>query len=182
MATQLDSETSEFDSDFFQQNLHPHYRALLKKFKKISRSFVLFNFLFSFIFLLEIGFFLFFSAIFSKSAFIAFTLGGLFLTTFSYLLLLFYFQAKKPEQLSQLLVRFLEASRNAVGIAKGVSEHHLSIAHASIKLSGYLHDFEKGFYFFSKNRSLKKGLEALSFFCHFEDVFKLKQALLRLSF
>jgi len=180
MSELVESEAGEFDLDLFHQNLYPHYRSLLNKFKKTSKFFVFFNLSFIFVFLSGLLSLVYLSAVFSKSTVIAFTLGGLFLTTFSYFVLLFYFQTKKCEEHSQLVNSFLEATREAISVPNNLSELHLSIAHATIKLSTYLHDFERGFYRSPfKFKSLNSLFESIGFFCHFEDVCKMKQLLLK---
>jgi tetratricopeptide (TPR) repeat protein len=52
--------------------------------------------------------------------------------------LLFYFQAKKPEQFTQLNQQFLSACRQHIGISLGEAQHHLSLAAALTGLSIHL--------------------------------------------
>lgn len=107
----------------------------------------------------------------------AFTLAGLFLSIFSYFILLFYFQAKKPEQMKQVLETFLLSCRETLPIPEGEMEHHLSIAHALLKLFHYLQGFEKTLYPL-KLPGLPSRLESFSKFYHLEDVFQFKQLLI----
>jgi len=110
----------------------------------------------------------------------AFALGGLFLTLFSYVVLLFYYQTKKPEQLQHLKEQFLQSCRQHISVPTGETQHHLSIAEALSKLASYLQDFESNFY---KVPALLQPLAPLlgrvSYLCYWEDVFKMKRLLLQ---
>lgn len=180
MATQLDNDPLlSQDDGYFQHSLPNYYRSVLKKFCKISRSFVHFNFIFLSIFLTEITMFLIFLPTLNRSAIFALSLCFLFLTGFSYCVLLFYFQTRKPEQLLLLKEDFLDSCRRLISVPPGMSQHHLSIAEALSRLSQYLHDFEWGFYkvpaFFQFSAAFVSRFSA---FCYWEDVFTLKQLLL----
>lgn len=178
MSTQLDDQP--FDDAFFQQNLPQYYRAILRDFKKITRSFVTFNLIFLSLFITEL--FLFFLALpfLTKSAIFAFSLGGIFLTCFSYFVLLFYHQAKKPEQLIHLRDQFLQSCRQILSVPQGEPQHHLSIADALLKLAGYLQDFELKMY--QVPRVLKPVTNLIARFSAYsyrDDVFQMKQLLLQ---
>ncbi len=179
MSTQLENETP-FDDAFFQHNLPQHYRSILKNFRRITHSFVSFNLLFLILFATELFLFFFFLPFLSKSAFFAFALGGIFLTCFSYFVLLFYYQAKKPEQLVQLRDHFLQSCRQLLSLPTGEAQHHLSLAEALSKLSSYLQDFEWNFYHVpSFLKSFANLISRFSAYCYGEDVFKMKLLLLQ---
>ncbi|MDE3045063.1 MAG: hypothetical protein KGJ02_00235 [Verrucomicrobiota bacterium] len=174
MSTQLD-DPSSFNNGEFQNQLPQHYRTILGEFQRISRSFVKFNLLFSTLSIMELAIL----PIASGSALIALVIGALFLTCFSYLVLLFYYQAKKPEQLTGLLRRFIDSCRTSLGLPSGVAQHHLSIAETLLKLSNYLQDYEWQFikipsFFPPLNRLISR----FSAYCHWHDVFRFKQMLL----
>lgn len=178
MSTQLDNERA-FDDAFFQHNLPQYYRAILREFRRVTHSFVSFNLLFLALFASELFLFFFFLPFLSKSAVLAFALGGIFLTCFSYFILLFYYQAKKPEQLFQLKNQFLQSCRQVLPIPPGEAQHHLSLADALCKLSSYLHDFEWNFYNVPKFLNpLSSLISRFSAYCYGEDVFKMKVLLL----
>ncbi len=123
--------------------------------------------------------FLFFLPFLNRSAVLAFALGGLFLTCFSYFVLLFYFQAKKPQQLMELKDQFLQSCKQLIPTPSGVAQHHLSIAEAFSKLSHYLQDYEWNFYKIpSPVKFLSPLISRFSAFCYWEDVFKIKHLLL----
>lgn len=178
MSTQLENEGS-FDEAFFQHNLPQYYRSILKEFRRVTHSFVTFNLLFLTLFSTELFLFFFFLPFLSRSAIFAFALAGLFLTCFSYFVLLFYFQAKKPEQLTQLRDQFLQSCRQILPLPAGVAEHHLSIAEALSNLAVYLHDFEWNFYQLPKCFApLSKLISRFSAYSYGEDVFNMKSLLL----
>lgn len=178
MATQLEKELPT-DEGYFQQTLPQYYRSVLKKFCKISRGFVHFNLLFISIFLVEIVAFVISIPFLNQSMMIALSLSALFLTCFSYCVLLFYFQANKPEQLVGLKEDFLQSCRRLLSTPPGVAEHHLTIAEAMSRLSQYLQDFEWEFYkvpsFF---QFCSPAISRLSAYFYWEDVFRMKQLLL----
>lgn len=180
MSTILEKDAHpSFDDTYFQHNLPNYYRNALKKFRKASSSFVNFNIIFSALIAAEVTLFVFFLPFLSRSAFLAFALGGLFLTCFSYIVLLFYHQAKKPEQFSEIKEDFLRSCRQLLPLPPGVAQHHLSIAEVATKFSHYLQDYELNFYKIpSPLQFLAPTIERFSSYCYREDVFKMKQLLL----
>jgi len=178
MATEFNSDPDlSYDPSYLQEKLVHHYRSLLSQFKKITRSFVLFNVSLISLFILEVIAFLVFFTFFTQSSVLAFSLGGLFLTCFSYFVLLFYFQAKKPDQLMQLKNQFIHSCGRSIALPDGDPEQHLSIAHASMRLVAYFESFEKGYYK-SPLRKFQPFFEKLSTYAHWQDVFKIREMLL----
>jgi tetratricopeptide (TPR) repeat protein len=179
MSTQLENE-SVVDETFFHQSLPQYYRAILKEFRRVTQSFVTFNLLYLTLFAAELFLFFFFLPFLSRSSFLAFALGGMFLTCFSYFVLLFYFQAKKPEQLTELKNRFIQSCRQVLPAPEGEAQHHLSMAEALSKLSAYLQDFERNFYAVPRILTpFGKAISRFSAYSHGEDVFKMKKLLLQ---
>ncbi|HEY4254868.1 MAG TPA: hypothetical protein VGM34_00795 [Chlamydiales bacterium] len=177
MSTQ--TETQTFNRESFQEKLPQHYRVILSEFRKISRSFVYFNVLFILLGLTELTLLVFFLPLLNQSSVLAIALASLFVTLFSYPILLFYYQAKKPEQLSALLDRFVASCKTSLGLPSGIALHHLSIADTLLKLSQYLTDYEslliKPLKFLSP---FSKITGKISAYCHWHDVFRFKQQLL----
>ncbi|MBX7067089.1 MAG: hypothetical protein K1X28_07650 [Parachlamydiales bacterium] len=179
MSTQLE-KNELFDDAFFQHNLPQYYRAILKDFRKVARSYVNFNILFLLLFASELFLFFFFLPFLAKSPLFAFALGGLFLTCFCYFVLLFYNQAKKPEQLIHLRDQFLDSCRQILSVPAGEAGHHLSIADALSKLAAYLQDFELNFYQAPKiAKGFSRLISRFSSYSYGEDVFKMKLLLLQ---
>ena len=174
MSTQPDHPV--FDQSCFEQHLPQIYRSILKEFRRAVALFTRMHLLFSFLLVAELLLFIPFGA---KSTIAALILGGLFITIFSYIILLFYFQAKKPEQFLHLREQFLQSCRQHILAPPGVSQHHLSIAEALVKLVSYLQDFESNFYRLPSGLQIIAPLfNAFSFYCYWEDVFKIKKLLL----
>ena len=168
MSTQL--ENNSFDSSGFQYHLPQIYRSILRDFRRTLQSLVMFNFF-------SIALIVFELVIFFSSPMKAIMLGALFLTAFSYFVLLFYYQSKKPEQLLQLREQFLQACRQHISLPIGEVQHHLSIAEALTKLVSYLTNFEANFY-----RALSSIISLVgkfSSYCFCRDVFKMKRLLLQ---
>lgn len=180
MSTQLDNElNSSFDKEQFQEKLPQYYRTILADFQKISKAFVHFNLSFLLLGFVELSLFICFLTVMADSALVALVLGAIFLTTFTYLVLLFYFQAKKPEQMSSLLHRFLSSCRASLGVPKGVALHHLSVAETLIKLSNYLSDYEWRLVKSPDSIGrLARPVSRFSAYCCWHDVFRFKQLLL----
>src|SRR5262245_26633332 len=78
----------------------------LSFFKQVTRHYALFHITFFSLAIFELFAFVLFFSFLTRSTIFAFSLAGLFLTAFSYFVLLFYFQAKKPQQLLELRSRF----------------------------------------------------------------------------
>jgi hypothetical protein len=179
MSTQLE-DGFHFDRDLYQQKLPQHYRNVLSNFQTCSRSFVRFNLLFALLAVIEIALFCFFLPVLTGSFLLAIALGAFFLTAFSYLVLLFYYQVKKPEQLKAILHRFIDSCRASLGPAPVDVVHHLSLADTLLKLSQYLQDYEYRLIQFPDFfPALSRLVSAFSARCYCRDVFNFKQLLLQ---
>lgn len=181
MATQLENDLLDIESTgYFERALPSYYRETLKEFKKISRSLVHFNLLFLAIFLAETTAFFTLFASFQNTIFFALSISLLFLTGFSYLVLLFYYQSKKTELLEDSKENFIRSCRRLLSTLEDPIQKHLLLAEACSRLSNYLQGFEKEIY---KTPSFlqfsKQALTYLSSFFHFEDVFQFKIGLLQ---
>ncbi len=159
----------EENSGTFLQSLPFSYKVLLKSFKKTVRFSLFFNLLFFSLFVSQVTIFYLLPL---EQPIAAFILASFFLSLFSYSILLFYFQGKKPEQIEQIKEKFVQTCRVHL---KENPEKYLSIAHAHLELVAYLKNFEKGLYSFLFPKKLS---ESLGKFCHFEDVFRFKQLFL----
>ena len=85
----------------------PTIEEALYAFKRITRNYALFHVTFFSLALLQLlALLLFFSSLVQSTA-LAFLLAALLFTAFSYFVLLFYLQAKKPQQLTNLKENFL---------------------------------------------------------------------------
>lgn len=175
MSSQLEKPES-FDDALFQHSLPQYYRVILLGFKKVVSSYVRFHCIYLFGFVAELILFFSFFPLLIKSAVFALSLGVLFLTCFSYFVLLFYYQAKKPEELLHLKDRFLDSCRQILPVSQGEVQHHLSIADALSKLAAYLQDFELYLY---KAPIFQKTITRFCAYFFGEDVLKMKLLLIQ---
>lgn len=174
MSTQVESPS--YDDSYFQNHLPQIYRAVLKDFRKVAQSHILLHFFFL---ALITGETVCFIPFMGTPAIAALGLGVLFLSCFSYLVLYFYFQARKPERLVNLKELFLQSCRRHITVPSGEAQHHLSIAEAMIKLASYLEDFEKNFYQLpSFLQFLNPFFNRFSTRFYWKDVFQFKRLLL----
>ncbi len=172
-------QSYRFDQIFFQKQAHKNYQSTIKLFKSAAYSYSFFNIGFFLLFFVELLCFAFFFAYLSKSSILALILGGIFLSCFTYFVLLFYFQAKKSEQLTNIKDHFIETSRRAISVPMGSAEHHLTLAHAAIRLAQHLHNMENKFYQPPKWLNFTSFLlQRIGIVLHKEDVFKFQEQLL----
>lgn len=175
----IDSRT-ETQSTLFQPTPPIHYHRILETFDGIARSFIRLNLLFLFLITIELSLSSLLFLSFSQSSLLTVSIGLFFITLFAYPVLLFYFQAKKPEQFSALLTQFVDSSRTL--LKNSLQEPHpdLSIAQTLFSLAKHL-DFKEEL--FTKIPSFFKPLLSLlthfSTRCYFYDFFQFKELLLQ---
>ncbi|MFA5250593.1 MAG: hypothetical protein WC371_04220 [Parachlamydiales bacterium] len=163
------------------KGLQRSYKNTILQFQKIT----------GFLTLLKLSFFglVFFEAalaglfaLYAANSFLmAIALGGAVLTIFSYFVLLFYFQTKKPEQVLELKERFVDLLRSLTPVPKKTAEHHLTVASSLMRLSFQMQNAESEYPLFEKVRKyefFRSYAEKLSAFFHREDVFKMQELLL----
>ncbi|NGX27962.1 MAG: hypothetical protein K940chlam1_00134 [Candidatus Anoxychlamydiales bacterium] len=170
--TSKGEQVYRFNQVFFQKKAHKNYKDTTDQLKKIIKSFFIFNISFFSLFFVEIISFIILFPIFDSSTLLALLLAGIFLTAFTYFVLLFYFQSKKNEQIVALKDRFIKVCKRALSIPIGSAEHHLTIALASLKLSENLSKLEN---IIPKILLFTKKIS--SFFLK-QDIFKFKELLL----
>lgn len=171
--------TAEPFFDIHQEHATPLWEPIVRKFKRSLRFQDIFNCVFLSIAFVEIALFLSLFALLSRSTVLAFTLAVFFLTLFSYFVLRLYMQAKKPDNLMDLVQEYLNRCKETFHYQEGIPEHHIALANASQKFASNLHEKEYTFYsplpFF---QSLAFTLEKFSCFCHWKDFFRFKELLL----
>jgi hypothetical protein len=164
-----------YNQTFFHKKAQKNYKDSIDEFTKIIRSFFIFNISFFTIFVVQVLLFALFFALLLPSTILAMILASAFLTAFTYFVLLFYFQSKKPEQLSSLKEKFICVCKRSLSIPPGSAEYHLTIALAAVKLSDALYENEKNILSLPKFLNISAKLQ--SYFIK-EDMFKLKESLL----
>lgn len=141
---------------------------ILKQFKTVTRSYTVFHIIFFSLGLLELVSFILFFSFFTKSSLVAFALAAILLTVFSYFVLLFYYQGKKPEQLFELRKEFMSRS-----------EDPQTKISSSLQLIEQLDNLEYTYYRLPKYfTTLSPLLQKFSCWSHWKDVHQMKELIL----
>jgi tetratricopeptide (TPR) repeat protein len=166
-------------TDSFQKILQLHCMSGVKHFKKVLFSYVLFHFAFITAFILEGAFLTTLYFLENTSSLFAIGIFSLILTVFSYLVLIFYFQAKKPEQFKQLKEWFLSICKKSIPEELSPSDYHLFLAQAIYTFAMQFHLKDLPVYF--KNfpiPSFQRIMKKCSYLWHAQDFQKIKEILL----
>lgn len=151
----------------------------LYRFDRILQTYMAFNLVFLTIGCVEFSLLLFFFTFLIKSSILAFSLGIAFLTTFSYFILRLYFQTKKPEQFEELVEEYVRSCKLFINEKEGSPEYYAGVSHICIKLADSFYGKEFSFYHPPEMlKSFTSFFKNLSFWCHWSDVFKIKEMLL----
>lgn len=152
--------------------------ATILSFKQVTKAYALFHILFFSIACLELAALILFFAVLTQSTIFAFTLAGLLFTSFTYFVLLFYFQAKKPQQLLEVRENFIERCK---AVLPGSSdETHLQLAHLLHQLFLQLDREEYNYYPLSASlKTLHLLAKKFSIFAHWKDVYLFRELLLQ---
>lgn len=170
------------DQYFYHEQVNQLCAPALRRFNKVIRSYAMFNIVAVMILVAMALFSCLLVALVPGSSLLAITLALVFLTTFSYLIIRMYLQAKKPELFSAIGERYIKRCRSLIEYEEGNPEHHLAMASAMCKFAANLHDNEYTYYvppsFLS---SLAPLMERFSCWMHWKDVFDMKELLLKAS-
>lgn len=165
--SQFDEKTSHFCSE------------ALDDFKQVTRQYALFHITFFCIGILELAAFVLFFSFFTKTTMFAFSLAGIFLSIFAYFVLLFYFQAKKPQQLLDVREAFINASARLLPFSPGMPEFHMGIASSLQKMLTILHRQEYSYYSLPASfETLSPLMQKFSVWTHWKDLHQMKELLL----
>lgn len=168
-----------FNTALFQEQMEKHAAVAIEEFKEITRQYSFFHISFFIIACLELLAFALFFSFLTKSTILAFSLAGIFLTGFAYFVLLFYFQAKKPEQLLAVRHTFLESCKEILPFEKGLAEFHFSLGSALYHLLSQLHRQEYTYYSLpSTFKTLSPLMQKFSVWCHWKDLHQMNEFLL----
>jgi hypothetical protein len=142
-----------------------------EKFDKISSFHIVFHT--SCICLLIFQASIFLSLVMSnpKSPYVAALLFSCILTLFSYLILLFYYRTKKPQDFLDLRRFFVQACRKQIASKKPFQDEHLFLAKAAESLTNKI---GKNQFYFKKQSSMGALLQLL----RFKDVEKMQELLM----
>jgi hypothetical protein len=165
-------------SQFESQNDHLRSEAL-DDFKQVTRQYALFHITFFSIGIIELTAFVLFFSFLTKTTIFAFSLASLFLTVFTYFVLLFYFQAKKPQQLLDIRSSFLQACKALLPFSPGSPEFHLTLASSLQQMLATLHRQEYSYYSLPAwFETLSPLMQKFSVWAHWKDLHQMKQLLL----
>lgn len=148
-------------------------------FHSLLSHYLLFHALFAFLALLEVGVFAYLLSISPKSIWLGSTLATMVLTGFTYFVLLFYYQTKKPEQMIDLREAFIRGLRENLPAELDQTESLLSLAQACRR--GAL-EIDENFSGLDKlPLSLRTAIKRLSHRLQKDDVREMKELLLKVS-
>ena len=151
----------------------------LDLFKQVTRQYALFHISFFSIAIIELVSFVLFFSFLTQTTIFAFSLAGLFLTAFAYFVLLFYFQAKKPEQLLEVRARFESACKTTLPYAENTAEYHLALSSSLQRMLTALHRQEYSYYSLPAYfETLSPLMQKFSVWTHWKDIHQMKELLL----
>ncbi len=180
-ATYQEQARQHFNAAHYDAAVDDHVATTLSQFKEITRTYSLFHLSFAFLACLELIAFVLFFSFLTQSTILAFSFAGILLTGFAYFVLLFYFQAKKPEQLICLRRSFLEQCCSLLPFEPKTREYHLCSARALESLIEQLHGQETTYYsLFSSFKTLGPLMQKFSIWSHWKDLHQMKEILLHM--
>lgn len=177
----LDQEIfTSFNKDFYSNSIRSLIDPASSKFRKILKSYTLFNFFFAILIVGELIYILIHLTLLVQSFVMALHLALIFATCFCYFTLRLYIQTRKNEKLVRLKTDFIQACHHLLINEKEKSEHHLVVAQACCHLAAQLHDQEYNLYPCpSWIDFLSSSFEKLNCWCFWKDVQKMKELLLQ---
>ena len=168
-----------FNKTIYEEKTDHFCSEALDDFKQVTMQYALFHITFFSIGILELAAFVLFFSFFTKTTMFAFSLAGIFLSVFTYFVLLFYFQAKKPQQLLDVRESFVRASRNLLPFHPGTPEFHLGTASSLQKMLTTLHRQEYSYYSLPATfETLSPLMQKFSVWTHWKDLHQMKELLL----
>lgn len=172
-------KVSKKAADHFDLRLSEYLQSFTAELRNIVSKDSKFRVVFFALLGIEIFLFLLFFSFFAQSSILAFSIGGIVLTLFSYFAIRFYLQAHKPEQMMELRSRFLNQCKSIIPFSPGDAEFNLSLAHCMYEATSSIQMMEYGFFSrFKKLESLRPQFQKLSCLLHFKDVLKMREMLL----
>ncbi len=126
----------------------------LAQFRRVTAAYLLFHLSMAVLVVAEWALLISLMVLMPRSGYLAITLAGLFLTLFSYIVLTYYYQAKKPEQLLAIRDAYLESCRETFD-ARDPHTYHLGIARAAYNLFQLISSNPEGWHFLPDTPSLR---------------------------
>lgn len=148
-------------------------------FKTITRQYAFFHIIFFLITITELCILVLFFTFLTQPTVIAFTLAGIFLTTFSYFMLHFYFQAKKPQQIQDMHKQFIQDCIHHISSSHDLTEYHLFLSQALDIFLNTLSYQELQYYLLPfKLKTIISLMEKFSVWMHWKDLYLMKEKIL----
>lgn len=149
------------------------------QFEAVAKSHFFFHLFFASLIACEIFFLALAYGALGHSLTVAVIIAGLFMTSFSYVILHLYNQVKKPEQLAELRDQFTESCQHLTHYQEGQMLSHLHLGHCLEDLALYLDKREYQFYEApTRLPFLQAALEKFSCYWHWKDVHQFREMLL----
>lgn len=166
------------DNELYNEELNKTVVSILPRFDKMIKAWNLFNLAFIFLAFVELITLIIFFSFLVESSLVAFSLGTVFLTAFSYFILRTYLQARKPEQLEDFRERYSKGCKHIIKYREGIPEHHVALANAYSKLAKNLQGREYQ-YFKAPNwlKAFSSSLEKLSCWCFWKEIHAMQELL-----
>lgn len=182
MATfyQTDHDTN-FGFHRFSHMVETQVHTALHKFQRILNSYALFHLSFLTLLALQLITTLILLITNPISPIFAISLASVFLTFFSYLIINYYFQEKKPDQFVEIKKEFFESCKKIISFDLEDHDYHLSLANSAFQLSTYI--TQKHIYAFSipPFQFLETAFLKLSYYLHYKDLQMMQELLMRES-
>lgn len=170
-----------FNTTFFQEQIDTLSKPFVLRFGAINRGYVLFHTFFVTLLCIEMIFFGLLFARFLQSTAMAFWLAGIFLTVFTYLVLLFYLQGRRPERLSILRDDFISGSHACIPFDPETLEYHHCITQAIVHFISLLRIRSVENRWVLASETLAYLVEKFRIWTRWKDLLKLKEMLLLAS-
>lgn len=142
MAIFYQTEQEEtFQEETLAKCLQENCQTAFSQFKQIITTYTLFHISFLTILLLQL---LTTLALFGNihSIYFAISISSLIMSIFSYVIIAYYFQGKKPEQFREILKTFSLSSKKEIPIELDDEEYHLTLANNLFQLTTYIAQVE----------------------------------------
>lgn len=170
-----------FNTHTFQEKISSISTPFAKRFSRLNRNYVLFHTFFIFSMSLELVLFgLFFSTLLQSTE-MAFWLAGMFLTVFTYLVLLFYLQGRQPEKLMQLRDDYIETAQTCIPFDPGTLEYHCCITEAIVEFIHSLRILSIKSRWILASETLTYLVEKFRIWTRWKNLLKMKEMLLMTS-
>lgn len=170
----------DFDKELYKDRIRTLINPTIDKFKKILKTYTLFNAFFIVLIFSESIYFFIHLTLLIHTFLIAIHLSLIFATLFCYFTLHIYFQTRKAEKMAALKEEYVENCGQTCGIPEGELDHCLMVAHACCQLASDLHASEYQIFRAPAWCSfLSTSFEKANCFFFWADVHSMKELLLK---